>query len=346
VEREVACDDRVLARPDDALAYVHCLARMTEIAAWPGRAIAAPGIFATRRGMSLRIERLLDDSRDTRARVASAPIALAGAAILAVALMGTYAAPSIGLTSPAGEATVPSADSQSAPAEISYAGKWRIEATGSKDSAELTLRYPPTMSNSSGTASLSALGLQPGTFAGSGHAVQFVIRRDAGTFVCQGTARAGHGDGTFRFDPNPQYVRDVVAAGYPTPTLGQQIVAGLFDVRSSYVQAMAAAGIRGVGLDNVVGLKIFGVTPDFVAGMHADFPDESSMDFVFLSMSGVTPAYVDALRRADVSNLTVGNLSALRAAGVDQAFVEHLATKGPHGLTIDQIVRLKATLSP
>ena len=250
------------------------------------------------------------------------------AAILAVVWMGEYAAPA-------------SADSANAPAEISFAGKWSIETTGSNDSANLRLQYPPSSSNDSGMASLAALGLQPSTFGGSEHAVQFAIRRDAGTFACQGTAGAGRGDGAFRFEPNPLYVRDVVAAGFPSPTLREQVMAGMFDLRTSYVQAMAAAGIRGVRLDKLVDLKIFDVTPEFVAALHADFPGESTDDLVALHMVGVTPAYVDALRRAGVPNLTADNVSALRAAGIDQAFAERLATKGPHGLSIDEVVKLK-----
>jgi hypothetical protein len=253
----------------------------------------------------------------------------AGAAVLAVALVGAY--------------STPSSASVDAPPQISYAGKWSIETTGSNDSAHLTLQYPPSSSNDSGMASLSALGLEPGTFGGSGHAVQFGIRRDAGTFVCQGNAGSGSGGGTFKFEPNPQYVRDVVAAGFAAPTLREQVMAGMFDVGTSYVQAMGAAGLRGVRLDKLVDLKIFDLTPEFVAALHADFPDESIDGFVALHMVGVTPAYVDALRRAGVPNLSADNVSALRAAGVDQAFAERLATKGPHGLSIDEVVRLKET---
>jgi len=70
LEREVACDDWVLALTGEIRTYATCLTKMAELTAWPHRALAAPGVFATRKGISIRIERLLNKHRNARVNVA------------------------------------------------------------------------------------------------------------------------------------------------------------------------------------------------------------------------------------------------------------------------------------
>jgi uncharacterized protein YjbI with pentapeptide repeats/beta-lactamase regulating signal transducer with metallopeptidase domain len=59
LERELACDDQVVALTRDVRPYAKCLAKMAEVTAWPHHALAAPGVFVTRKSISVRIEQLL-----------------------------------------------------------------------------------------------------------------------------------------------------------------------------------------------------------------------------------------------------------------------------------------------
>ncbi|MGH7736526.1 MAG: M56 family metallopeptidase [Candidatus Tyrphobacter sp.] len=77
LEREVACDDDVIARTHAVRPYAQCLTKMAEITAWPHEALAAPGVFVTRRGISERVERLLRAGRNAARELALAPTALA-----------------------------------------------------------------------------------------------------------------------------------------------------------------------------------------------------------------------------------------------------------------------------
>lgn len=60
LERELACDDHVVALTRDVRPYAKCLAKMAEVTAWPHRALATPGVFVTRKSISVRIEQLLN----------------------------------------------------------------------------------------------------------------------------------------------------------------------------------------------------------------------------------------------------------------------------------------------
>lgn len=106
LEREIACDDRVIAATSDVRSYAVGLTRMAESTAWPHRGIATPAIFVTRKQLSLRVERLLTGRRFSAQRFAFAPAAIALAVSLGVVAVAAPLAPSfeIGAARPHGPA--------------------------------------------------------------------------------------------------------------------------------------------------------------------------------------------------------------------------------------------------
>ncbi|MBV9028639.1 MAG: pentapeptide repeat-containing protein [Candidatus Eremiobacteraeota bacterium] len=99
LEREVACDDWVLSLGGMVRPYALCLTKMAERAAWPRHPIPAPGVFATRKHISLRIERLLGAGRNIATNLSLAPAAAAVAVVGALALLITAVAPSVAASS-------------------------------------------------------------------------------------------------------------------------------------------------------------------------------------------------------------------------------------------------------
>ncbi len=95
LEREVACDDWVLSFVGMVRPYALCLTKMAERASWPRHPIPAPGVFATRKHISLRIERLLGAGRNIATNLSLAPAAAAIAVVGALALLIGIVAPSV-----------------------------------------------------------------------------------------------------------------------------------------------------------------------------------------------------------------------------------------------------------
>ena len=95
LEREVACDDWVLSCVGKVRPYALCLTKMAETASWPRQPIPAPGVFATRKHISLRIERLLGAGRNIATNLAVAPAAAAVGLVVAIALVIAFVAPSV-----------------------------------------------------------------------------------------------------------------------------------------------------------------------------------------------------------------------------------------------------------
>lgn len=98
LEREVACDDWVLHQTGDVRPYATCLTRMAEVTAWPHRALAAPGVFLTRRGLSVRVERLLRAGRNVRTSVSFGPAGAVAAALIVTFFIAQNVAPSFAFT--------------------------------------------------------------------------------------------------------------------------------------------------------------------------------------------------------------------------------------------------------
>ncbi|MBV8363763.1 MAG: pentapeptide repeat-containing protein, partial [Candidatus Eremiobacteraeota bacterium] len=98
LEREVACDDWVLKLTGEIRPYATCLHKMAELTAWPHQALAAPGVFATRKGISVRIERLLNRHRDSRVTVGYLVPASVVAALVALFVFANVITPVIAYT--------------------------------------------------------------------------------------------------------------------------------------------------------------------------------------------------------------------------------------------------------
>ena len=100
VEREVACDDYVLQLTGAVRPYALCLTKMAEMTAWPHRALPAPGVFVTRKNISIRIERLLRTGRAISSSIAPNVAAVVVVALVAVFLVLRTMTPSIAFTLP------------------------------------------------------------------------------------------------------------------------------------------------------------------------------------------------------------------------------------------------------
>jgi uncharacterized protein YjbI with pentapeptide repeats/beta-lactamase regulating signal transducer with metallopeptidase domain len=105
LEREVACDDWVLHQTKSVRPYATCLTKMAEVTAWPHRALAAPGVFVTRRGLSVRVERLLRAGRNVRTSIAFGPAGAVVAALVVMFFVLQSVAPSFAFTVPLAAST-------------------------------------------------------------------------------------------------------------------------------------------------------------------------------------------------------------------------------------------------
>ena len=93
LEREVAADEAVVARTHDAKNYASALWRMAQEMRMPEHVVVAPGAMLTRKQISVRIERLLEDAAPAGRRFGAAGFAVAALAFSGVAALAATAPP-------------------------------------------------------------------------------------------------------------------------------------------------------------------------------------------------------------------------------------------------------------
>jgi uncharacterized protein YjbI with pentapeptide repeats/beta-lactamase regulating signal transducer with metallopeptidase domain len=98
LEREIACDDWVVAQTGHAHRYATCLWRLVESSRLPAKQLLAPGALQSPKQITVRIEQLLDARRNAVPRLS--PLGALGVTALCVALIVVQAqrAPVIALT--------------------------------------------------------------------------------------------------------------------------------------------------------------------------------------------------------------------------------------------------------
>jgi beta-lactamase regulating signal transducer with metallopeptidase domain len=376
VERELACDDRVIATAGRAREYAD---HLLEIAyAFGGdRAPALAVSMARPRQLEGRMLAALDAARNRS--VPAWPVRLAGAVIAATLLLPVASATSAVVTADPeetltqGAASLPSggrheghrgasasaaAASQSglpsvwparnspsigdvAAQDAQDGGTWEIRpgATGGTVHLRLTER-----DSSSGTdVGVDQLtGLTASQLAGAGGPVQFRLQRDAGTFSFDGVLRNGLGAGTFSFTADPQFPAELVKRGFARPTQVEQYQMARHDVGYAFLDELNAQGYAKPETSELVRAGQHGVQAAYVRDLGGlGYRLGTLAPLIELRDHGVTPAYIRELAELGYKGLPVDDLRTARDHGVTPEFVKGMREAGYGSLTMPQLINAR-----
>jgi beta-lactamase regulating signal transducer with metallopeptidase domain len=373
VEREVACDDWVLGRRTDALPYAQCLVKLVESVAWPHQPMVAPGVFVTRRAISIRIERLLAKQRDVRLRVSLGPLSAVAAVAIAVCLLGAYVAPSIASgtaitkqsagTAVAAQRTSPQtvrstsakpAPWHAQPAIVAQASPAPTIVPSAEPSPTIAPNphprpnpQPHSHPHSQAFAPTAATVEIHGVRSNDVTTVNTIVRQH-GTTVAQvtttvptATPDAKEVARTVAMNDG-DYITEMANAGYPNLSVDQLIQMKSLGVTPDFVREMAAAGFNHPSVDELVKMRALGLTPDYVRDMRKVFPSASLEDLLSMRAVGVTPDYVSSLRNAGIGPLNADNVRSMRAVGVTPDYLNAMKAAGVTPLSGDNLRNMRA----
>ncbi len=374
LEREVACDDWVLAQAAENASYARCLARIVEMTQWPYRALAAPGVFVTRRSMSIRIERLLARGRDIRIRLAIVPSLVSLAAIVAIVIAGGFVSPTIAYTMSA-DVTVPAVRAKPAVVAAKSAPRTTTTVKTAPKPSPTATRTPLLAAYVPLTAPATHAAVHVHVDARAHAAVHEHVNVSAQTgFATRGTVTVAAASPVpfANVVADTGYLDELRAAGLTNLDADSVIALKSVGVTGDYIREMRAAGIGQLTARELVALKSVGVTPDYVSMMrNAGLAASDARGWTELKSVGVTPDYASALRTAgiraidtrtlvelktmdvtpayigDLANAGYAHLAAreygeLKSVGVDGAYIERLAQHGFTKLPIHKLVEFKA----
>ena len=106
----------------------------------------------------------------------------------------------------------------------------------------------------------------------------------------------------------------------------------------SYISQLADAGYTDLSADDLISLKIHGVTADYARALQSAGFQPSASELVSMRIHSVTPEYAQALRASGFANLTIDQLVAGRIHGVNADVVEQLKGAGFGTPTFDDVV--------
>ena len=107
----------------------------------------------------------------------------------------------------------------------------------------------------------------------------------------------------------------------------------------SYIDGMKAAGLGDLTVEQLIAMKIQGVTPEYVRGLHEQGLHPNADEVVGMRIQGVTPEYIRDLSGLGL-NPNADQIVAMKIQGVDAAFVRGLKDAGIQP-DIDQLIAFR-----
>jgi beta-lactamase regulating signal transducer with metallopeptidase domain len=108
---------------------------------------------------------------------------------------------------------------------------------------------------------------------------------------------------------------------------------------ASYIDGMKAAGIGDATVDQLIAMKIQGVTPEYVRGLHEQGFHPTADELVGMRIQGVTPEYIRGIRELGL-NPNADQIVAMRIQGVDAGYVRGLKDAGVQA-GVDQLIAMR-----
>lgn len=372
IERELACDDRVIAAGTEAKEYA---GHLLEIAYSFGRHRAPVLAVSMARPSQLegRMLAALDAARNrSRTRLgirlaggvatativlglaAARPTALAGGTIVTAAPStdaGVASEPSQTDVNDAGDrlkaiahAPMPESRKAAAPAGIAQEGSpgtWEIRPSETKGTVRL--RLVELNSSSSTSVPIEQLeGLTAAQLTGAGGPVTFRVRRDAGTFTFEGVLRNGVGAGTFSFAADQNFPAELAKRGFARPSASEQYQLARHDIGFAFLDELTRQGYAKPQTRDLVRAGQHGVQAAYLREMGALGYRLGSLDpLITLRDHGVTPNYVRELAELGYKGLAADDLRKARDHGVSPEYVRGMREAGYPSIPMPELIRLR-----
>jgi beta-lactamase regulating signal transducer with metallopeptidase domain len=109
----------------------------------------------------------------------------------------------------------------------------------------------------------------------------------------------------------------------------------------SYIEGLQSAGLKDLTVDEIIALKIHGVTPEYIRDMRAAGVDASGPELVSLKIQEITPEFVRGLAAAGLTGLHVHDYLAAKIQGITPEFIQSIRKHGFKDLTLRQLLALK-----
>lgn len=127
--------------------------------------------------------------------------------------------------------------------------------------------------------------------------------------------------------PKQSYIDSLNEAGLKDLTVDQLIALKVQGVTADYVKGMRDATGQDLNAGELIGLKVQGVTPEYVKQMHDLGLKIDAGEVIGMKVQGVTPEYVHQMRDLDLKT-DAGKIIAMKIQGVSPDYVRQMRDLG------------------
>lgn len=317
-EREIACDDWVVATTGEARPYAACLARLMEICWTSRRAMLATGMATRASNLRERVEMLLRRDRRFRPRASVLPAILCGLALSGVLLASTHA--------PHWFAFAVENDGVQAPPAPPAAPVAPAAPTAASQPAQPPQPVPPEEAPAP-PAPPEAATPAPRYRAFAEPAAPAAMPTPMAELPIAALAPRAPGPAPATpLPPAPMMGQPPVSPAPPVPPVSP---------RGSLLAALVAAGYGDLAVDDIIELKNQGVSADFILEVsRAGWGKLSTRQIIELRTQGVSPGYLARCRNIGIQGLTTRDVIELHQQGVKPDSIReiHALGFGPYDL--------------
>jgi bla regulator protein blaR1 len=133
--------------------------------------------------------------------------------------------------------------------------------------------------------------------------------------------------------PSPQ------AKPSPKPTPSSTQEAAPAPKSKSYIEGMKAEGFDNLSADDLIAMKIQGITPEYIHEIRAEGFKPSPDELVAMKVQGITPEYIHEVRAMKL-NVDVDSLIGMKVQGITPEYVDQMHRLGFQADT-DQLIGMK-----
>ena len=175
--------------------------------------------------------------------------------------------------------------------------------------------------------------------AASEATAQFMVARDAGTFVFQGSTGRGEASGRYTFIGDDFYAKSLARQLYARPTDAEQARLAAANVTAALPDQLHALGYERPTIRELVRLGERGVTINYAMGLaNANVRLRRVSELVAFDEHGVSLDWIADMRRAGYGDVRPAELLRMRDRGVDAQFIAQLAASGYSSLSVDEAI--------
>ena len=362
-ERENCCDDVAIAVCGNRLEYVRALTHLESLRITPKFAMAANGS-----PLKARVRRLLGMAEETEGvRTGSSVLGMVvvAALVLAASSLATGAnaqadkpatapqgAPAV---QPAWEQPATQAQPEAAPQDHDKAKPSAATPATPSVAPQAAVEPEPVVVHSHGgtinvppvyvhvpavNVDVPAKAIDTGMFAMTMPAIHVHVPTMSINIPAMhlGPGMMGQAAASSGSQPSSSYIEDMKGAGLGNLSVDELVALKIQGVTPEYVRGMRAAGVN-VDADELIGMKVQGVTPEYVKEMRAAYPGIDIDTIIGFKVQGVTTEYATELSKLGIK-ADADDLIGLKVQGVTPEYVRDMRATGMNFDT-DELIAMK-----